>query len=72
MGLARDNLGISKDMSIEYVIKKYPQTLAVFEKHGLGCIGCPAALFESIEQGARAHGMDGESLVEDLNRAAAE
>ena len=25
---------------------------------GMGCLGCAAARFETIEQGARAHGMD--------------
>ncbi|HBE45495.1 MAG TPA: disulfide oxidoreductase [Deltaproteobacteria bacterium] len=57
-------------MSIEDVIKKYPETVTVFEEYGLGCIGCQAALFENIEQGAEVHGIDVEALIADLNKAA--
>jgi hybrid cluster-associated redox disulfide protein len=58
---------IDKKMSIEVVVKKYPQTIAVFERFGLGCVGCQAALFENIQQGADIHGIDVDALVESLN-----
>lgn len=61
---------ITKDMGIADVIQKYPQLVPVFVQHGLGCIGCAMANFESIEQGAAAHGMDVDSLVKDLNEVA--
>ena len=60
---------ITKDMKIEEVIKKYPETTEVFAKYGFHCIGCFAASFESIEQGAEAHGIDVNELIEDLNKA---
>lgn len=59
---------IRKDMSIGDVLKKYPEAISVFEEFGLGCIGCRAALFEDIEEGARVHGVDVEALVANLNR----
>ena len=34
---------------------------------GMGCLGCAAAHFENIEQGAMAHGIDVDQLVKDLN-----
>jgi len=40
----------------------------VFMKHGLHCVGCHVAAFESIEQGAEAHGIDVDALVADLNK----
>ncbi|MGC8786946.1 MAG: DUF1858 domain-containing protein [Anaerolineae bacterium] len=60
---------ITKDMSIGEVVRKYPETIAVFLAHGLGCLGCSVALFENIEQGAKAHGIDIDALVKDLNDA---
>ncbi|MCX5818178.1 MAG: DUF1858 domain-containing protein [Proteobacteria bacterium] len=60
---------IYKHMSIDDVVKTYPETVAIFERYGLGCVGCQAALFENIEQGAEIHGIDVNALVEDLNRA---
>ncbi len=59
---------ITKDMSIQSVISKYPHSIAIFFKHGLGCIGCAAASFETIEQGANVHGIDIDVLIADLNQ----
>ena len=56
-------------MTIKEVVEKYPQTVEVFMKHGMHCIGCAAAHFENIEQGAGAHGIDIKKLIEDLNKA---
>ena len=58
---------IHKEMSIHEVINKYPETVVVFERFGLGCIGCRAALFEDIEEGAKIHGIDVDALVTNLN-----
>lgn len=60
---------ITKDMSIIEVVSKYPQTAAVFQAHGMGCLGCAAARFENIEAGAAAHGIDVDQLIRDLNDA---
>ena len=58
---------ITKDMSILEVVQKYPDTVDVFVNAGMGCLGCAAAHFENIEQGAMAHGIDVDQLVKDLN-----
>ncbi|WP_027405721.1 DUF1858 domain-containing protein [Anaerovibrio sp. RM50] len=58
---------ITKDMSIMEVVTKYPDTVPVFMESGMGCIGCAAAHFENIEQGASAHGIDIDKLMEGLN-----
>lgn len=58
---------ITKDMSIIDVVRKYPDTAMVFMYAGMGCIGCAAAHFENIEQGATAHGIDVDALIEALN-----
>jgi len=60
---------ITKQMKIDEVIKKHPKTAEVFIKHGFHCIGCVVASFESIEQGANAHGINVEKLIGDLNKA---
>jgi hybrid cluster-associated redox disulfide protein len=60
---------ISKYMLIEEVVSKHPETTPVFKQFGFGCLGCQAALFESIEQGAKVHGIDVETLITNLNNA---
>lgn len=63
---------ITKEMSITDIIQKYPQTIDVFMKHGMGCLGCAAARFENLGQGAMAHGIDVDKLLTDLNNTVKE
>lgn len=59
---------ITKDIKIEEVVSQYPETMMVFMKHGLHCVGCHVSAFESIEDGAMAHGINVDALVDDLNK----
>ena len=61
---------LTKDMGILEVVQQYPQTAPVFMDFGMGCLGCAAAHFENIEQGASAHGIDVDALMVTLNKAA--
>jgi hybrid cluster-associated redox disulfide protein len=58
---------ITKEMSIIDIVQNYPQSLEVFAKYGLGCIGCAAARFENLEAGAKVHGVDPDKMVEEIN-----
>jgi len=58
---------ITKDMGLIEIVQQYPQTIEVFQRYGLGCIGCAAARFENLEAGAKVHGIDPEKMVADLN-----
>jgi hybrid cluster-associated redox disulfide protein len=58
---------VTKDTIIEDVLKSHPKAIMVLMKHNLGCIACMGATQESIEQGARMHGLDPEPIVKELN-----
>jgi hybrid cluster-associated redox disulfide protein len=58
---------ITEDMNIKEVIDKYPETIGVFSKYNMGCIGCIAASFEKIKDIAGVHGVDVKSFVKELN-----
>ena len=58
---------ITKEMGIMDIVNKYPQVVPVFQSYGMGCIGCMAARFETLEEGASAHGINVDELVDDLN-----
>ena len=60
---------ITADMPIGDVVRQYPRTINVFLRHGLMCVGCAVARFENIRQGAQAHGIDVDALIEDLNQS---
>ena len=64
---------ISKDMTFGDLIRKYPQAAPVLGKYGLHCIGCHIGIFETIEQGVKAHGLDDQTvdqIVKELNEHA--
>lgn len=60
---------ITKDMTFKDVLQMSPEVVQVFMKYKMGCVGCAAAKFESVEQGAKAHGIELDALMRDLNAA---
>ena len=58
---------ITKDMGIHDIVTKHPETVEVFFKFGMHCLGCAAAKFETLEQGAQAHGIDVDAMVKEMN-----
>jgi len=58
---------ITEDMNIREVINKYPETIGIFSKYNMGCVGCIAASFEKISDIASVHGVDVKKFVMELN-----
>ena len=60
---------ITKDMTISEVVRMYPDVMHVLEGYGMGCSYCMASLEETIEGGARMHGVSLDLLLGTLNQA---
>lgn len=63
---------IKKNMTLGDVVQKYPETAEVMLKYGLHCVGCHIAGWETIEQGASAHGLDKkkiDEMLKEMNKA---
>ncbi|MDD3236532.1 MAG: DUF1858 domain-containing protein [Candidatus Gastranaerophilales bacterium] len=58
---------VTKEMSIIDIVQAHPESLEVFAKYGMGCIGCAAAKFENLEAGAKVHGIDPQKMVDEIN-----
>ena len=58
---------ITKEMGIMDIVQDHPETLEIFAKYGMGCIGCAAARFENLEAGAKVHGIDVDEMVNAMN-----
>ncbi len=64
---------ISKDMTFGELLKQFPKAGPVLMGYGLHCIGCHIGVSETIEEGARAHGLDDDkidSMMKELNEQA--
>ena len=58
---------VTKDMNIMEVVEKYPIAVEVFQRHGLGCVGCMIASGETLGEGIEAHGLDAEVIISEIN-----
>lgn len=58
----------TREMSILEAIQADPRAKDVFNVYGMGCVGCVGESMESIEDGARMHGVDPEAVLSDLNK----
>lgn len=71
--MAKTKEKITGEMSIGEVVSKHPKAAEVMMKHGMHCIGCHVALWESIDQGCQAHGMDKKTIkkmIDEMNEIA--
>lgn len=64
----KEEVIITKEMMLSEVIQRKPRTIQTLLLIGMGCIGCPSSLMETVEQAAWVHGIDPDMLVEKLNK----
>jgi len=55
-------------MTFSEVLSIRPDAAELLAEEGMFCGGCPMAMMETIEEGAAAHGIDIDKLLEELNR----
>ncbi len=58
---------IKRDTPIIDILRSCPQAQAIFEKHGMNCSNCLGASLEIIESGAKAHEINIDELLKELN-----
>lgn len=58
---------ITKKMTIAEIIRAKPKAAEILMRAGMGCVYCPGAAMETLEEGAKAHRIDIKKLVKDLN-----
>jgi hybrid cluster-associated redox disulfide protein len=54
---------------VQEVVERHPQVIAIFQRHGLQCVGCYISTYHTIADSAREYALDVEPLLNDLNRA---
>jgi hybrid cluster-associated redox disulfide protein len=59
---------ITSEMTFNQILRSHPDAPRVLAGFNLGCVGCMGAQHETLEQGAMAHGLDPEVLLEALNK----
>lgn len=62
---------VTKNMTFAEILEKHPESADVLFESGLHCIGCGAAMYETLEQGCQAHGMSKkqiDALIAKINK----
>lgn len=59
---------VTKEMFVAEAVAKYPEAVEVFSEYGLHCIGCFASELDTVESGAKVHGINVEHLLYDVNK----
>ena len=60
---------IYKDMTIEEIVEKFPQTVAPLKKMGVSCVVCGEPVWGTLEENVLNKGLsDLESIVSELNK----
>lgn len=59
---------IRKDELMGEIIYREPQAAVLLMEVGMGCVSCPSAAMESLEEACIVHGMDVNEVVDYLNR----
>lgn len=62
-------MAITKDMTIGELVRTHQETIKILMEFGMGCVGCPSAQSETLEEAATIHGIDIDKLIEKLNQA---
>ena len=58
---------ITKDTTIGEVIRLDERYVDILIGFGMGCVGCPSAQVETVEQSCFVHGLDLEEVLTALN-----
>lgn len=53
------------------VMRRWPDTVHVFLRHGMACVGCSFGEFHTVERAAEEHGIGLARLLRELRRTAA-
>lgn len=54
-------------MTIGSVVRNNPDSVGVLSSFGMGCVGCPSAQAETLEEACMVHGLSIDKLIEALN-----
>lgn len=58
---------ITKENTIGQILDMKPEAADVLTSFGMGCLGCPSASMETLEQACFVHGLQLEEVLEKLN-----
>ncbi|MBC6695454.1 DUF1858 domain-containing protein [Terrisporobacter mayombei] len=59
---------ITKSNTIGEILQLCPNAAEILMKFGMGCLGCPSAQVETLEQACEIHGLNLDEVLTALNK----
>ena len=59
---------LTADLTVAEVMDHWPETIPVFFRYRMACVGCPIATFETLAEVAAIYGLDLEYLMNELKQ----
>ena len=66
--VAMEQIPLTADLTAAEVMERWPETIPIFFRYRMACVGCPIAPFETLADVAVAYGLDRECLVNELRQ----
>jgi hybrid cluster-associated redox disulfide protein len=63
---------ITSDLPMHELLEKWPETIPVFLRYRMSCIGCYMSSFDTLEDALKVHGLPIHEVLESLNRSVAD
>ena len=60
------------DLTIHALLDAHPDAGAVLLRHGMACVGCVMARFETLAEAAREYGLEAGALLAELRSVASD
>jgi hybrid cluster-associated redox disulfide protein len=60
---------IDPDMNVETILTRWPQTVPVFIKYKMGCVGCTMASYETLSKAVEIYKLPINKFIQDLQLA---
>ena len=58
---------IDKNSTIKEILSTYPEAKKFFNEREMACSSCFAVNFDTLEKGALMHGLEANTLIDELN-----
>jgi hybrid cluster-associated redox disulfide protein len=60
---------IAPEMNVEFILTHWPETVPIFLKYRMGCVGCTMASYETLSSAAEIYKLPLNSFIHDLQSA---
>lgn len=58
-----------RDLSVQQVLDRFPETIAVFMRHRMACVGCDINAFETVAEAIAIYQLDNKQFLDELTQA---